>query len=419
MRRIRQALAVSTLTLIAFASAGASLPAAAAGAATATTAPNVPSPKQHSATATSDSAIVKSVKLTVGSGTGAFRSYKATVLDADGNPITGAKLDIGGLGAEPDLRVKTTDMVVSPTDPTVYTAKIEYPSDGDFVLVVRVHEPSQAVELFTDNIVGAGAAPGHHDLTPSRSAVLKADPTFYRRYDPSKSATNAVSAPNTNSNLSAITAGSSGSGTDESLPHSHAGQEGSQRLTDGPVVTSTSSHAFDPNKVLTSLLHSAGAAAWMLAVLGLVFANRLGPGVARSALTELVSRNYALLAGLGLLTVTVTGAAKVVSSSAGLTDPRQLVESTLGTAYLAVFGFKMCLAIGSMALSWRIGRLLPTGRQIRTQGKLLSVGAHANTDLSAFEQSARAYRLAETNAMISGLIIACVAILEQLHFGLH
>ncbi len=398
MRRFRQALAVSALTLIAFAAAGAPLPAAAAGADKATTV-------AHGATAASSSSIVKSVKLTVGSGTGALRSYTATVLDADSQPIAGATLDIGGLGADPDIRVKTTDMVASPTDPTAYTAKIEYPSDGDFVLVARVHAPTQAVELFTENIVGVGAAPGHADLTPSRSAVLKADPTFYTRYDPTLSATGAVSAPN--------------SGADETGSHSHLGQASSLNLTDGGVVATPSTHSFDPNKVLTSLLHSAGAAAWMLAVLGLVFANRLGPGVARSALTELVSRNYSLLAGLGLLTVTITGAAKVLTSSAGLTDPKQLLQSTLGTAYLAVFGFKICLAMGSMALSWRIGRLLPTSRQIRTQGKLLSVGAHANTDLSAFEQSARAYRLAETNAMIGGLIIACVAILEQLHFALH
>lgn len=356
---------------------------------------------------------VKRVALTVGSGTGAARSYTATVLDAENKPIPGATLDIGGLGANPDVRVKTTKMVARPDNPTAYTATIEYPSDGDFVLVVRVHTPSSAVELFTERIDGVGAGPDHGDLTPSRAAVLKADPTFYKRYDPMVANSGGAGGAALSNNVA-------GSGTDGHGTSAHA--HPSQNVfvgSNGDGIGTTSTHAFDPNKVLTNILHSAGAAAWILAVLGLVFANRLGPGVARSALTELVSRNYALLAGLGLLTVTLTGASKTFTSSAGLTNPIGLLQSSVGTAYLAVFAFKICLALGSIALSWKIGQLLPTGHQIRAQRTLLSVGAHANTDLSAFGQSIRAYRLAETNAMLGGLIVVCVAVLEQLHFALH
>jgi hypothetical protein len=139
------------------------------------------------ATATAPTAPVKvtGVKLTTGTGSGSTRTYEATVFDSTGAPVANADLDLGGLGADPDLRVPTTPMKATAT-PGTYAATVTYPADGDWVLVVRVHRPSQDVELFSENIVGAGAAPSHHDLSasPSRRAVIAADPTFYQRYDP-------------------------------------------------------------------------------------------------------------------------------------------------------------------------------------------------------------------------------------------
>ena len=49
-----------------------------------------------------------------------------------------------------------------------------------------------------------------------------------------------------------------------------------------------------------------------------------------------------------------------VYASAGLRHPSQLLNTRLGTAYVAVFALKMVLVLGSLITTWRLGRLLPT-----------------------------------------------------------
>ena len=336
------------------------------------------------------------VRLTTGEGTGAERKYTATVFDSNGLAVRNADLDLGGLEADPDLRVPTTPM--TPTaDGSGYTATVTFPADGDWVLVVRVHEPSQVVELFTEKIVGAGAAPSHEERanTPSRKAVRAIDPTFYQRYDPSKSTTGTL----THAQLASV-----------STEHGH-----SATLTG----TAVENHRFEAADALVALVHTTGAAAWIFAVLGLVLANRIGHATARLEITRFIASHYSVLAIGGLVLVTVTGIQTVLTSSAGLNHPTELLSTGLGTAYLAVFGFKMAAVAGSVLTSIRIKRLLPSQPQFAAQFRLASAGAMVNDDVSTHDHANLIYRLAETNAVFGVTIIGCVAILAQLHHALH
>ena len=343
---------------------------------------------------------VDHVQLTPGAGTGAERSYEATVLDSAGRPVAGADLDLGGLAADPDLRVRTTPMRATAAEPTRYRATVSFPADGDWMLVVRVHAPSQVVDLFTETVTGMGDAPSSHDLAsnPARRAVLQNDPTFYDRYNGS-------------------TVLSAGAAEGRGATDDHAGV-GPATATGAGVVTGThGSSSLEATSVALVTAHSAGALAWMVAVLGLVLANRMGPGAGRTEITGFIRRHYSLLAGGGLLLLTVTGVLTAVYASAGLTQPTTLMRSTLGTAYVAVFGLKLALVAGSVATSWRVGRVLNPasrpGSRVRVRPRLASVGAMANDD-----PGPRLYRLAEANALFAALIVGCVVVLGQLHHAL-
>jgi hypothetical protein len=350
-------------------------------------------------TAKERSSDVAGVRLTTGVGTGVERSYTAQVFDRSGRVISGATLDIGGLGTDPDSRIPTINMRADKSDPTQYSATLRYPSDGDWVLVVRVHTPTQAVDLFTESISGTGikAVHGHGSLSPSRRAVLKADSTFFQRYAPGGSV-----------------------GVSDELIETSVGQ--TPQHSDNSISASRlqTDHEFDPQTVLIAALHTVGAMAWILAVLGLVLANRMRSGAARTEITGFISRHYRLLAGGGLTMAIVTGIPMVLSGSAGLAHPTSLVQSNLGTAYLAVFAFKVVLVAGSLATTWRMGRALPTVTQLSQHLRLASVGAKANDDVSTTRRDgARVYRLAETNVVIGAAILGCVVLLGQLHHLLH
>lgn len=328
-------------------------------------------------------ATVKTVQLGKGTGAGATRTYVASVLDKAGQPILGADLDIGGLGADPDLRVPTVPMVAVPGDST-YTATVDFPADSDWVMVVRVHAPSQAVELFSEKITGTGTVTSYHDAataSPSRRTMAKYDPTLLSVHSPA-------------------------AGTPSTDAHSF----GSSFAFD---------HRFDFSQAVFALVHSAGAFAWIISVLGLVLANRLGPGSARNEVSRFIAHHYRMLAGGGLLLVFLTGIQVALHGSAGLNHPTELLRSRIGTAYLAVFALKMTLVIGSLVTSWRLGRALPVRRQFALQHRLASVGAMANDDTSAHGSSSLYFRLAETNAVLGALILSCVIILGQLHHALH
>lgn len=335
---------------------------------------------------------VAGVKLTSGVGTGAQRSYEATVFDTAGNPVAGADLDLGGLAGDPDLRVKTTKMTATTADPLTYRVTVNFPADGDWVMVVRVHAPTQAVELFSEKISGAGTAVSSHDLAsnPSRRAVLRADPTFYQRY-------------NGTSELGTVSpAGTAGASRHSGL----AGDAGSGTLILHDSEFSATAAGF-------AMAHTFGALAWTVSVLGLVLANRLGSGGARTEITRFISRHYLVLAGGGLLVLVFSGVQTALYASVGLRHPTQLLDTRLGTAYLAVFALKMVLVLGSLITTWRLGRLLPTPARLLATPRLASLGAMANEDPSPF-----IFRLAEANASFGALIIGCVVILGQLHHAL-
>jgi hypothetical protein len=328
---------------------------------------------------------VMTVRLTKGDGVGAQRTYEAEVLDGTGNLIPNATLDIGGLADNPDLRVPTIAMKATVADPNHYRATVTFPADGDWVLVVRVHKPTQAVELFTEAITGTGQTgnAGHANPSPSRRAVINADPTFFDRYSPGGVKTG-------------LEAGTS-------VAHS------------GAAVDQTD-EAFSIGTPIIALVHSFGALAWIVAVLGLVLANRIGSGAARTEITKFIARRYRLLAGGGLVAVVLTGPYMVIEASAGLNHPTELLQSNLGTAYLAIFACKLVLVGGSLLTTWRIQKCLPTTEQFRKHGALASVGSMANDDMSAYHPTtARAFRLAEANAQIGAVILGCVVLLGQLH----
>jgi hypothetical protein len=318
---------------------------------------------------------------------GASHTYEVLLTDQNGVSIGQADLDLGGLGADPDLRVSTTPMKAMGLG---YRATVRYPADGDWVLVVRVHSPVSRVELFTTNIDGAGAPVSGHgaSATPSRRAVLAQDPTFFNRYTP----------------------GGYRADAGETL------SAGSHTLTDQHA---TVNEPFDPVGLGSMLAHSLGAVAWIVAVLGLALAGRLGHGPGRRALVEFIAARYQLLAGGGLALVTFTGLENLQHSSPGLLHPSQLLTSRVGSAYLAVFVFKMLIVFASMVTTWKISRLLPSPVRLAKQVRLASVGAMANDDPPVDGGSGTLFRLVEMNAVFAGAIIVAVSVLGQLHHVLH
>lgn len=315
-----------------------------------------------------------------------MHTYEVLLADEKGVSIERADLDLGGLGADPDLRVPTTTMHAVGSG---YQVTVRFPADGDWVLVVRVHSPLSRVELFTTKVEGTGGAAGGHgsSATPSRRALLAQDPTFYDRYTPGGY-------------------------------RADAGQKPSSHFAADEHPSAV--EALDPVGVAAMLAHSIGAAAWIFAVLGLALAGRLGHGSGRRAVVEFITARYQLLAGGGLAVVTFTGLENVQRSSSGLLHPAGLLSSRLGSAYLAVFVFKMLIVGASMVTTWRIGRLLlPASRHQAQQVRLASVGAMVNDDPPVGVGAGQLFRLAEMNAIFAGAIVIAVSILSQLHHVLH
>ncbi len=355
-----------------------------------------PNGQQTPTTRAPKSQVVTGVRLSETGTFGSTHTYEVLVSDRDGTPVVGAELDIGGLQADPDVRVPTT--AASPTSvPGSYQVSIAFPADGDWMLVVRVHSPTQAVELFTETITGAGGLPSHSDAanSPSRRALRAADPTFNARYSPS-----------TNGNA----------GTQS--PQFLASHDATNSSFASETLHDTTTHSFDLSSTVIVLFHAAGAGAWLVAVLGLVFANRLKVATVQNALLHFVARRYSQLAGGGLAVVTVTGLIVSLKASAGLAHPERLANTNLGIAYLAVFGLKMVLVAGAMFTSRRIGVLMPTSRQFSRHKRLASVGAMANESPDAVPNVRAIFRLAETNMILAVTIIGCVAILGQLHHAI-
>ncbi len=320
-------------------------------------------------------------------GSGEERTFEAD-LRVGGRPVAGADIDIGGLGNDPDLRVPTQSM--SKAD-DAYRATLNFSTGGDWVLVVRAHTPVQIVELFTVKIDGVPLADhAAASATPSRRTL--------RRLEGKEASTG------------------------------DAGHDGS------PVASGLAPRTFDLEATLIRVVHSLGAVAWLVSVLGLVLANRLGPGWGRDQLTSFIAQRYTMLAGFGLGVVVITGLMNVQRSSAGLLQPTELLRTGLGTAYLSVFAVKMVAVVASLFTSVRIGRLLSArGRGPRLAAPTFPpspfvVTAFPSDAVPAATGSpprftpqaqARLFRLAEANVAIGAFLLVAVAILGQLHPLLH
>ncbi len=352
--------------------------------------------QSNSATSVPEIQIVTGVRLSSTETNGNTHTYEVLVSDRNGNPIDGAELDLGALQADPDIRVPTTALSPSGIRGS-YRVSIAFPADGDWMLVVRVHAPTKAVELFTETISGAGGLPSHSAAanSPSRRALRAADPTFNARYNPSLAGTGFAS----------------------------SAQSGDVHDIQSSSITNDTLHngsapGLDLSTTVVVLVHSAAAGAWVLAILGLVLANRIKPAHAQGAVLQFVAQRYTQLAGGGLAIVTLTGLISALRASAGLANPKELASTNLGIAYLAVFGLKMVLVAGGILTSWRIGRLMPTKHQFLLRNRLASVGAMANEDPDAIPNVRTIFRLAETNMILAVAIIGCVAVLGQLHHGI-
>ncbi len=322
----------------------------------------------------------QSVSLQSIKGQAGNRTYVANVFDNQGELIGNADLDLGALGSDPDLRVPTVPMQLSGNKS--YKVSVNIPANGDWIVVVRVHSPTQLVELFTDKVADVSSVQGGHSNAGfSRAAVLKADPTFYDRYSPSH-------------------------GTSTNDIHTAS----SDFLND---LHPRESRGLDPTGLISMLIHSAGAIAWLLAILGLVVAHRMGPGSARNELLSFVATRYRLLAGGGLLVLLTTGLINMDRSSYGLLQPRALLETNLGTIYLAVFGFKISLFAASLLTTRKIDRLL--------NGSLLdsyTSDGQSGVGSTALMQTIL-LKLAERNLMLGAAILISVTVLSQLHQALH
>lgn len=321
-------------------------------------------------------------------GNGAVRTYYVTLYDAAGNPVDGASADLGGMSDNPDYRARTVDMVATGT-PGEYKATLEFPADGAWVLVMRTHLPAEWVELFYDDVTGAAVKTGDHVETQSQRALLENNPDFYEIYGGTPGQ-------------------SSGAAAGEPAAHADAAAT--------PVAGATAhEEGFELVPLLLMLAHALGAAAWLGATIGLALAARLSPGPGRRQVLDWVSRNYGRLCGYGLVTVVVTGLYATQAASAGLAHPSRLLATGLGTAYVCVFALKMVFVAAALWQTRRIARALsPRAHHSDAVAALPAVG------LGAMVADAReaVLPLADVNVVFAGVILACVAILNQLHHTL-
>ena len=345
---------------------------------------------------TSTPVVTKVVLTTADSG--ATRTYVARVMDDSGKALTGAALDIGGLEADPDQRVRTVPMKASVADPTRYAARVTFPVDGNWVLVIRVHTPSQYVHLASEAITTGRDPVPSHDLAsnPARRAVLAANPNFYKTYDP----------------LSGIGSNGASGSRSATIASSVTGSHSTVTAQGATVVQQGS---FEISALIIAVLHLIGAISWLGATALLALGGRLGRGFAQRELVRQVASRYALLAGGGLALVVFTGVGNLQLATPTGFDLAALTDTALGTAYVLILAAKLGLAAASLVLALRIGQGLavdrPRGFSVLEARSLGAAAAPAATD--------RALRLAEFNAAVGGLILIAGIVLTQLNHALH
>ncbi len=346
--------------------------------------PSAETPGSSSTAGASSAVVVNKVVLTTPD-EGPTRTYRATAYDKNGRPVKGAVLDISGMSADPDVRVATTPMLSISS--TQSQATLTYPAPGAWVVVVRVHAPTQYVHLGSESITGVAPAVASH-LTPSRIAL------------------EAIS-PNLGNRLTAIQ-----NGTPVPLASSH-----------GASVDPTADHALvapQSESLVTdigfALLHLLGVGAWLVAIGAVAAAGWAGATPFGRNLLAWITPRYSMLAGGGLALVAITGVSNLQRSGPeGLFDGT-IVDSTTGRLYVGALALKMALVAASVMTSVRLGSAL-RGEQ---RSVALTLGSGSEAVLAATGHvTAAMQRLALRNVAYAALIVGCVNVMGQTHHLLH
>lgn len=348
--------------------------------------------------------VVNKVVLTTAD-SGPTRMYRATVFDTLGRPVKDAVLDIGGLSGDPDVRVATKPMTA--ISATATQATVAYPAPGPWVVVVRVHAPSQYVHLGSENITGVAEPVAAHN-TPSRQALQAISPNLGAR----------------------LTAAQNGTAVVLGDGHTAAGVG----FADHALNTSAALYASATvnglaEEVGFALLHLLGVASWLLAVGSVALAGRAGNSAFGSRLLAWITPRYSLLAGGGLAVVVITGLANLRRSAPdGLFDGT-VTSTNVGRLYVGALALKMGLVAASVLTSFRLGSRLRSGSRPQLGSRLesshgpshLYVGAAQAGTIShgAGLADALLAKLAVRNVVFAAAIIGCVNVMNQASHLLH
>lgn len=404
LRRCGVAAAIAASAVVAAVS-----PSAAATAAPATAAPASAATAAPDTAGDADARPVR-VALTM-TEQGAERLVRARFRTAAGRPLTAVEADVGALTNDPDLRVRTTDLLADPAVPGSFIAKVRFPNDGDWVIVVRftapevagpgnvTGEPMSAVELFHERITGIGPARSGHDLAanPSMRSLLAQNPTFLQQYTPGGVMGGVTPGPLT-------------------AAHSDAPTFDAAHLASDAALAGTRS--VDLSSLAIALAHGLSALAWAAStvVLGAVVRVRRFRDDADAV--DAVRRWYGRTAGLGLVGLTVTGPLMARRNSPGLADPHTLADTGLGRVYVGVFAVKLVLTGVALAAAFVIDR---RASAVRVERLALVDGTTFEVEVPvSAEQTIAALRTPATLAVFASAgIMICVTVLSQVHLALH
>lgn len=341
--------------------------------------------------------VVNKVVLTTAD-SGPTRMYRATVFDTLGRPVKDAVLDIGGLSDDPDVRVATKPMIAFSA--TAAQATVVYPAPGPWVVVVRVHAPSQYVHLGSENITGVAEPVAAHN-TPSRQALQAISPNLGAR----------------------LTAAQNGTAVVLRDGHTATGVG----FADHALSTSNLNASATVNGLAEdvgfALLHLVGVALWLLAVGSVALAGRAGNGALGSRLLAWITPRYALLAGGGLAVVVITGLANLRRSAPdGLFDGT-ITSTNVGRLYVGALALKMGLVAASALTSFRLGSRLRLGPRLESShgpGHLYVGAAQAGAvSHGGGLTDALLAKLAVRNVVFAAAIIGCVNVMNQASHLLH
>jgi hypothetical protein len=159
---------------------------------------------------------------------GDTRTYVARVLDANNKLVTNASLDISAMTDNPDVRIGTEAMTPVPGVAGSFQRTLSFPAAGDWVLVIRVHDPISFVHLLTERVDSDSLPSANsHIETPSRQHLRELAPDFTARYDP----IHGIGSTDPQPLLAAQTAATS------AASHQHAGEstQATGAPADGPI----------------------------------------------------------------------------------------------------------------------------------------------------------------------------------------